>query len=163
MPWPLPAPDNDFLADQATLLLESYQRLLKRPLLESAGTPRERAEALWRAPFVVASHDTRADPIFNYANQAALSLWEMTWEEFTALPSRLSAEPVEQSQRQALLDAVTTRGYIDHYCGIRIAKTGRRFRIDEATVWNVLDHAGIYCGQAVYFRRFANLVAKAGG
>lgn len=154
MPWPLPAPDNDFLADHATLLLESYQRLLKRPLLATAGTPRERAEALWRAPFVVASHDTQADPIFNYANQAALSLWEMSWEEFSALPSRLSAEPAEQSQRQALLDAVTTHGYIDHYSGFRITKTGRRFRIDDATVWNVVDHIGTYRGQAVRFINF---------
>lgn len=38
------------------------------------------------------SHGLEVDPVFNYANQCALDLFEMTWEDFIKLPSRLSAE-----------------------------------------------------------------------
>ena len=45
-------------------------------------------------------------------------------------------------------------GFIDDYAGIRISKTGRRFRIAQATVWNLLDERGIYSGQAAMFLRW---------
>ena len=32
--------------------------------------------------------------MLNYGNRAALTLWEMSWEELTRTPSRLTAEPV---------------------------------------------------------------------
>ena len=37
---------------------------------------------------VVVSHDDSDDPVFNYATKAALELWDMEWDEFTATPSR---------------------------------------------------------------------------
>lgn len=52
------------------------------------------AEELFAAPFVIVSHDTQADPVLNYGNRAALTLWEMSWEELTRTPSRLTVEPV---------------------------------------------------------------------
>ena len=67
------------------------------------------------------------------------------------LPSRLTAEPVHQSERARLLDTVASRGYIDDYRGIRISKSGRRFRIDNAIVWNVIDDTGSMRGQAAMF------------
>jgi predicted DNA-binding protein (UPF0251 family) len=50
-----------------------------------------------------------------------------------------------------LLEAVTERGFIDDYSGVRISKTGRRFRIAQATVWNLLNQEGKPCGQAAMF------------
>jgi hypothetical protein len=67
------------------------------------------------------------------------------------MPSRLSAEPVNQQQREALLHQVKSQGFIDHYSGVRISKTGRRFRIDNAVVWNIFDQDGRYQGQAACF------------
>jgi hypothetical protein len=64
------------------------------------------------------------------------------------MPSRLSAGPVERSERGRLLERVARDGYIDDYSGIRIAKGGRRFLIRNATVWNLLDANGLYYGQA---------------
>jgi len=51
-----------------------------------------------------------------------------------------------------LLERVNRRGFIDDYSGIRISATGRRFRIQRATVWNVIDTHGAPAGQAVMFR-----------
>ncbi len=50
--------------------------------------------------------------------------------------------------------AVTRYGFIDDYAGVRIARTGRRFRIRQATVWNLFDEHGQRCGQAATFARW---------
>jgi hypothetical protein len=65
-----PNPANSFLAEHARLLLESYRRLLGKDLMPP-GERVQRAKALYEALFVAVSHDTAADPIFNYANLAA--------------------------------------------------------------------------------------------
>lgn len=109
------------------------------------------AQAAFDAPFVLVSHGTEADPILNYGNRTALQLWEMTWDEFTRTPSRFTAEAPNREARAQLLAAVTAQGFIDDYSGIRISKTGRRFRIRQATVWNLIDAMGARCGQAAMF------------
>jgi hypothetical protein len=86
-----------------------------------------------------------------YGNAAALALWEATWEELTRTPSRLTAEAPERSERERLLAAVARDGFIDDYAGVRISRSGRRFRIRQATVWNLLDERGERCGQAATF------------
>jgi predicted DNA-binding protein (UPF0251 family) len=53
-----------------------------------------------------------------------------------------------------LLAAVTARGFIDDYSGVRISQTGRRFRITRATVWNLISETGRPCGQAAMFDRW---------
>lgn len=148
-----PNEDNDFLVEHARLLFDSYRRLLGRELAPP-GESVARAKALYEAPFVVVSHDTAADPIFNYANLAAQRLFELDWEAFTALPSRLSAGPIHRDERRRLLERVMRDGYIDDYAGIRVTKSGRQFRIDAAVVWNVLDAEGKYTGQAAAFSRW---------
>ena len=52
-----------------------------------------------------------ADPVLNYGNRAALALWEMSWEELTRTPSRLTAEAPNREERAKLLEAVTQRGF----------------------------------------------------
>lgn len=90
----------------------------------------------------------------NYGNRAALALWEMSWEELTRTPSRLTAEAPNREARAKLLEAVARRGFIDDYSGVRISKTGRRFRIARATVWNLLTGDNQPCGQAAMFDRW---------
>ena len=43
------------------------------------------------------------------------------WDDFTSMPSRLSAEPLAQEERDRLLARVGSHGYIDDYSGIRIS------------------------------------------
>lgn len=154
---PAPTAGNDFLAGHARLLVESYRRLTGLDLLHPGLAPLEQARMLFEAPFVVASHDTEADPAFNYGNRAALALFETTWEAFTAMPSRLSAEPVAQEERSRLLARVAAKGFIDDYQGVRVTRTNRRFLIRRATVWNVIDALGAYRGQAVTFSDWSYL------
>lgn len=143
-----PEVGNAYYPAHARLLLESYRRLTGADLLppESAS-----AEALYTAPFVVVSHCTDADPKFTYANRSAQQAFEMPWAEIVGMPSRFSAEPLLREERQRLLDRVTRDGFIDDYCGIRIAKSGRRFHVRNATVWNLIDEAGKVVGQAATF------------
>ena len=132
-------------------LLDSHAFWLKRDLIDRTGTPTEQGERLYLAPFVVVSHDNADDPVFNYGNRQALELWEMTWPELTATPSRLTAEPVHQSERARMLARVAAHGFLADYRGVRIARTGRRFLVTQATVWNVRDDHGATRGQAAAF------------
>lgn len=129
---------------QAQRLITSFQHWTGKPLIE---TP----EALFEAPFVVVSHGTEPDPIFNYANQQALDLWEMDWDTFTQLPSRYSAEPISQEERSRLLTQAKAQGYISDYRGVRISSTGKRFWIENVILWTVLDELDQPCGQAATF------------
>lgn len=150
----IPAVANVFLERHAALLAASYRRWTGQDLVEAAslaGPASELARALFDAPVAIVSHGTEPDPIFNYGNATALRLFEMTWVEFTCLPSRMSAEPVHRDERRRLMDTVTRDGFIADYAGIRISKTGRRFHIERATVWNLMDDSGKYRGQAAMF------------
>lgn len=133
------------------LLLDSFARLLGRELVPREGTAADQAHRLFTAPFVVVSHGRESDPLLNYANRAALDLWEMTAAEFDGTPSRLTAEPVHREERARLLERTRRDGFVDDYRGVRIARSGRRFRIERAIVWNLLDAAGEHRGQAATF------------
>lgn len=149
-------PESEALHRHLLLLLQSFRRWTGREL--AAGThPGNLAKTLFDAPFVLVSHGPEADPVLNYGNRLALELWELTWEELVSTPSRLTAETPDRAERERLLAEVTAQGYIDHYSGVRISKHGRRFRIEGATVWNLLDEAGRYCGQAATFSHWVFL------
>lgn len=144
-----------FFIEQTERLVRSYRQRTGRDLLPPADSPERLAETLFHLPIVVVSHGTEPDPILNYGNQTALALWEMPWEAFTRTPSRLTAEPAGREERARLLEEVTRKGFIDHYSGIRISRTGRRFAIAQAVVWNLSDDKGRYCGQAATFGRWS--------
>lgn len=133
-------------------LFSSYKRWTGKDLL-----PIVSEEALWKAPRVVVSHGIEADPILNYGNEQALQLWEMTWEQLIQTPSRLTAELPNREERQRLLERVGRFGYIDDYSGIRITASGKRFQIEKAIVWNVLDEEENYYGQAATFSHWKYL------
>ena len=141
-------------SDQLTyvsFLLSSYQRWTGSALIDSAFTRTQQADALYHAPFVVVSHNTLADPIFCYANITAQTLWNLTWEEFTQLPSRLSAQEEAREERQRLLQKATRYGYVDDYQGVRVTSDGKRFKITDCVLWNVVDDNDLKIGQAATF------------
>jgi hypothetical protein len=45
---------------------------------------------------------------------------------------------------------------VSGYQGRRIAKSGRRFLIQDVTVWNLVDADGILRGQAALIRRWSD-------
>lgn len=154
MTLPEPSPANGFLTEHVLRLIISYRRWTGDDLVDPALDPIAAARWLYHAPFALLSHDTQKDPLFNYANLTAQRLFGMDWDSFVRLPSRLSAEPSAQAERQRLLEEVSAKGYIAHYCGVRIAKNGRRFRIEDATVWNVCDANDALYGQAACIKRW---------
>ncbi len=119
--------------------------------LQGGGDVEALRRALWEAPFVIVAHGTEADPVFFYGNRVALQQFEMSFEQFTRLPSRCSAEPLNRAERAKLLERVTRQGYVDDYCGMRVASSGRRFMISGGTVWNLVDEQGVRHGQAATF------------
>lgn len=135
-------------AERIALIAESFEKLLRRPLVSPTD---DLVAALWEAPGAIVAHGTEADPIFFFGNRQALDAFECDAASFTAMPSRLSAEAPLQGERQLLLDRVTRDGFIDDYAGVRISATGRRFRIERALVWNLVDARGVHRGQAATF------------
>jgi MEKHLA domain len=132
-------------------LINSFQHWTGKPLIDRASSLEQQARSLFEAPFVVVSHGTESDPIFNYGNAQALELWQIDWERFTQMPSRRSAEPIEQRERDRLLAEAKTKGYISNYRGVRISSTGQRFWIEDVILWDVLDENDQRYGQAATF------------
>jgi hypothetical protein len=148
-----PSEANNFYQPHVELLIQSYQRLLNRCIFDNIDV-QDLGRQAFAADFALLSHNTDDDPLFNYANKTALELFELNWDELIVMPSRLSAEPMNQQARERLLADVTRKGFIDDYAGVRISKTGKRFNIQNAVVWNVIDEQGIYQGQAACFKEW---------
>ena len=131
------------------LVADSYLRLVGQSLTPEGMTAEQGMRWLYEhALFAILAHNTAPDPVFVYGNKAAQRRFGYEWEELTALPSRLSAEAPERIERQRFLEKVTRNGFVTGYRGIRIAKSGKRFRIENATVWQLIDIEGICHGQA---------------
>ena len=139
------------------MLRTSYQHWTGKNLLDPAISDSEAVAALDLAPFALLSHGTEVDPVFNYGNRTALQLFEMSWEDFTRLPSRHSAEPMLREAREQLLARVARHGYIDDYSGVRISSSGKRFLVQNATVWNIRDASGKPYGQAALLNEWEPL------
>lgn len=157
MTFPKPNPENAYLAPHAALLIASYKRATGKDLVQKETTDAASARALFEAPYGVVSHSTDADPIFNYGNRTALKVFELDWDTFTQLPSRESAAPMNRAEREQLLNEVNRQGFMDDYRGERISAKGRRFYIEKATIWNLIDASGNYRGQAAVFYKWPDL------
>lgn len=151
-------PPSTILLPLSRLLCSSYQRLLHEPLVPEGMSDSEAARWLYEsAPFGLLAHNLAADPVFMYGNQRAQALFGYDWHELTALPSRLSAEAPERSERQAFLDQVRQHGFVSGYRGARISRSGQRFWIEHASVWQLVDEQGVLHGQAALIPRVTPL------
>jgi hypothetical protein len=143
--------DPDFF----DLLVSSYRRTVGRePAFLEHGEYHSAEWLYGHASHCVLAHNTEPDPHFIYANRAAQTAFEYDWDEITSLPSRLSAEPIDREERQRLLEAVARHGFATGYSGMRIAKSGRRFLIEDGVVWQLIDDDGAVRGQAATFARW---------
>ena len=140
------------------LLVSSYRCTVgSEPGFLEHGTHRSADWLYAQASHPVLAHNTDPDPRFIYANRAAQTAFDYDWDEITSLPSRLSAEPVVREERQRLLDSVARHGFATGYSGIRIAKSGRRFLIEDGVVWQLIDRHGAVRGQAATFARWRDV------
>jgi hypothetical protein len=128
------------------LIAESFTRLTGQELVESVDGDLE--SALWNAPRAILAHGTQDPPLFFYANRLGLTLFAMTAEQIIGLPSYRSAEPALREERAAMLAKLEADNVIADYSGIRIGADGRRFMIERAYVWNLVDEHGSRHGQA---------------
>lgn len=151
-----PGPENQYYRSHIERLLASYTHWTGKLLLNVFKDGND-ARALYEAPFLLLSHGLERDPIFNYGNRFAQSMYGVTWAQLISMPSRQSAEPITQSERDRLLARVRHSGYVDDYSGVRIARNGQRFFIRDVLVWNVVDQDGQYCGQAAFVERWEML------
>lgn len=152
-----PGPANDWALEHVDRLLDSYQRLTGRALHTGPEIGAARARAVFEADFALLSHGLESDPLFNYGNRTAMALFELDWDRFVGTPSRESAETDQQSKREVFMQTVRRQGFVDDYSGVRVSATGRRFVIEQATVWNVIDADGTLHGQAATFPRWRSL------
>ncbi|MGH7978360.1 MAG: MEKHLA domain-containing protein, partial [Limisphaerales bacterium] len=60
-------------------------------------------------------------------------------------------ELTKRQARAKVMEVVTRQGYFENYSGVRITKTGRRFEISGATIWNLTSQSGQLAGQAATF------------
>ena len=153
----IPSPANRYQVEHTERLRCTFHALTGRDLIDPALSPEAAAETLFHAPFVILSHNTAPDPILTYGNLTVLKLFALSWEQLIQMPSRLTAEAPNRVERARLLAEVTRRGFIDDYSGVRISRTGQRFLIQQATVWNLTDDEGQLCGQAATFREWQPL------
>ena len=149
------ATDFDYAPKQAALIISSFYKATGKHLIDP--TLSDQTKALFNADFGVVSHGTQSDPIFNYGNKSALHLFEFTWQDFTQLPSKYSAQAKTQEERSRLLKQVNQQGYIDDYQGVRISSTGTRFFVERAIVWDVIDDEGNYRGQAAALYEWSSI------
>lgn len=162
---PSPLWYDPLMVAHAGYLIRSYncatgKDLVSLKLLES--DPVAAAKSLFFLPDrVVVSHGTQVTPdgpVLNYGNSVALKRWGASWEQLTNMPSKYTAEPVEQEERQAFLRQVLEDGYIENYSGVRISLDKSRFRMLDGTVWNVAlpEFEGLI-GQAATFSQWDDL------
>ncbi|MBV5259823.1 MEKHLA domain-containing protein [Synechococcus moorigangaii CMS01] len=153
-PWQL-----EKTIQQTQLILVNYRRWFGEDLIETGGDRLEQARILFESPFVVFSHGTEADPIYNYGSRLGLQLWERTWDELLQMPSSQSAETSAkiQAERNELLAASRSYGFKAGFSGVRVTKSGRRVRIEDVKLWDLLDSAGKYRGQAAVYSKWTFL------
>ena len=152
VPWNEPR-----IVEWSRLLLDSHRHWIGKDLIARIFDAQQQARLLFEASFVVVSHGGEPDPILNYGNQAALDLWELSWDQFIKTSSRLTAEPDDRAERERMLTQARAKGYFGGYRGVRISSTGRRFLVEHALIWNVIDSAGNPVGQAATFSQWTNV------
>jgi PAS domain-containing protein len=137
------------------ILVDSYRTIIgAEPPFLAPGAPHSARWLYEDSPVCVLAHNTDPDPHFIYANKTAQGCFGYSLAEFLALPSRLSAEAPDRAERQRLLDQVAAHGFATGYSGIRIKKSGRRFRIEDGVLWQLRPRYGSLRGVAVTFAKW---------
>ena len=91
MVLPEPSENNAYLVEHVTLMDDSLQRLTGKNFTDFGLNRNNLAKNVYHAPFVIVSHNTDPDPIFNYANLTAHNFgmlrleWHRNWGQKSEL------------------------------------------------------------------------------
>lgn len=144
-----PYTDGDIIMHSLTII-DSYYRCVGKTIFAEKVEISAAAKKLWELPLAVVSHGTEDDPIFNYANKAALEIFNVDWATFTSWPSRETASNEEQTSRNELL-AATVTNTTDLKGIVRRTAAGREFRVLDGLLWPLTDLNGEFYGQAAIY------------
>jgi hypothetical protein len=120
----------------------------------------DRAAALYAHDRVLLAHalpgsplapPDASEPCFIYANAAAQALWGYDWTSIVGMPSRRSAPPAAQAERERMLSGALASGLIEDYQGVRQRRDGVLFSIRSVALWLLTDAQGGRVGQAASF------------
>jgi hypothetical protein len=139
--------DHRFVT-RATVILDSFRRCVGRELIDRSGDAAEDARRLFDLPLAVLAHDTSPVPLLDWANLAAARAFDATPETLLGRPSADTAPADATADRRALFDVLARQGFVTGYSGVRISLTGRRFIIENVTVFALVDEAGHPAGHA---------------
>lgn len=161
-PPPAPAPkvgppyeDGDIILHSLSVI-DSYFRATGKPIFppEANVEIASAAKSLFEAPFVLVSHGTEEDPIFNYGNANALKVFEADWEALMRTPSRAVAPEEQLAARAALLDGAG-QGVVELKGLVQQSLKGRMILLKEGISWTLKNLEGETFGQAVLCRDWA--------
>ncbi len=138
---------SDFALRTAEIL-DSFRRHIGHDLIDRSGDPSEDARRLFELPQAVLAHDASAQPRLDWVNAAAAAAFDATPETLIGRPSSATAPPDATADRRQLFEILARRGFVTGYSGVRISLTGRRFIIEDVTVFALVDEAGRPAGHA---------------
>jgi hypothetical protein len=132
---PSPLWYSDSMVSHASHLIKSYYQVTGGEELVPIRLVKENPVEASRLLFfledrIVVSHGTQSSgdgPILNYGNCAALKRWAASWEELTSMPSKYTAEPINQNTRDEFMKTVTRDGIVQNYSGVRISLDKSRY------------------------------------
>ena len=139
--------DHRFVT-RATVILDSFRRCVGRELIDRSGDAAEDARRLFDLPQAVLAHDTSPEPLLDWANRAAAAAFDATPDGLLGLPSSRTAPADATPDRRQLFETLARQGFVTGYSGVRASLTGRRFIIDDVTVFELFDTAGRPAGHA---------------
>jgi len=144
----LPGEANAYHDAHIKRVAASFARVTGAPLFESGLS----GQGAWFGDFALLTHRGDDQATLNYGNAFALGLWQCSWEEFTAMPSAATAPPEDHGARDILMRTVARDNFVRGYSGRRISRKGRLFRIEDVTIWQLLDDDGGSFGVGAFFK-----------
>lgn len=146
--------ESAFIIAHTLRLASSYLKIFGHPIIPIpfGYSDREITEAVFWADHAILTHDIRdvgegkRENYYNYANAAAIRLFERSLPDFQSAPSVTSAATAVQTERNRLLGDCLAQGALT-WSGERVTATGRTVYITEGKLFNIWDDRGVYRGQ----------------
>jgi hypothetical protein len=153
-----PGHENNYQAAFIGRVIDSFARATGKSLIHQAGIDSEApGRSAWLGNFALLTHRGDARATLNYGNAFALSLWEYDWNTFVSTPSAATAPDEASELRDVVMKKVGHDNFVAGYSGARISRTGRRFLIQDVTIWRLMDEAGGSFGVGAFFRHYRYL------
>ena len=151
-----PSAANAWQGAHVARVVAAFARVTGGDLVAEAGLdPAALGRSAWEGNFALLTHDTNA--ILTYGNRFALDLWEMDWETLVRTPSRETAPEEDRAARAQIMAAVDRDGFTRSYTGRRVSRSGKFFRIENATVFTLRDEEGAGFGTGAFFKSVTRL------